>query len=337
MLVAHICRRHFVYFLDGNIWLVFSPPVTDKKDITRVRKVFGIPITILLAALLVGCGQSALSQTEDAATPTAAAPTATTPPTPVATNGAITSGHPCIAGSASDVQIGDLRVSPVGFTNLAYPSGQIPSNLDPSKPYQLTAADMGVPNPPVNPNLDNGYQFAVCNASNTSSHVIASVTTSISAFSAYSGLLNTWLGCNGIYRRPYGVAGGCGGGYAADEILRVSFAPGATTGAEVTATQEDTGNPVSGTGLKSPPLPVSLGPGQMLLVVLRVTPPTAAGTYTFAFGLNYDSVTNAPISTMQPTILDSAAISWNGQNCTKPALLSQIPADDTQNQYVCAP
>lgn len=61
---------------------------------------------------------------------------------------------------------------------------------------------------------------------------------------------------------------------------------------------------------KVPPLPVQLGPGQMLSVALQVTPPTAPGMYTFAFAfaLSYDNLTAAPISTMQPTLYDSAAV-----------------------------
>lgn len=88
---------------------------------------------------------------------------------------------------------------------------------------------------------------------------------------------------------------------------------------------------------KVPPLPVQLGPGQMLSVALQVTPPTAPGMYTFAFALSYDNLTAAPISTMQPTLYDSAAVQWNGQNCTAPALVAQIPTSDTQNRYICAP
>jgi hypothetical protein len=74
----------------------------------------------------------------------------------------------------------------------------------------------------------------------------------------------------------------------------------------------------------------------MLTIDVGVSAPTAAGTYTFAFGLNYDTVSNAPISMTPATLLDSAAVKWGGLNCAKPALLAQIPASDTQNRYVCA-
>jgi hypothetical protein len=225
------------------------------------------------------------------------------------------------------VYIGDLRVSKVGFA-LAYPANQLPANLDPSKPYQLPGNLPNPPNPPVNPS--SNYSLTVCNTSNSASHVIRSLTLRIAAFTAYSGPLNTYQFCDLFYQRPVGATGGgCGGGYALDEQLQASFAADATTGAQVTTTQVDAQN--------APPMPVSLGPGQMLMIVIGVTVPTAPGTYTFAFGLNYDSVTIAPISTTQPTIFDSAAVKWNGGNCTKPALLSQIPASDTTGKYVCAP
>lgn len=269
-------------------------------------------------------------------------PTATTLPTPTtqpteaptaATIGVVDSGHPCSAdtsGQTSYVRIGDLEVSQVGFA-LAYPANKLPSNLDPSKPYQLPDNLPNPPNPPVNPT--GGYSLTVCNTSGSASHVIRSLTVGIAAFSAYSGPLNTYMFCDTFYQRPNGPSGGgCGGGMTLDEQLRASFAANATSGAQVTTTQDN-----SFSGLNAPPLPVSLGPGQMLIIALRVIMPTAPGTYTFAFGLNYDTSTAAPISTMQPTLFDSAAAKWTGSNCTKPALLSQIPASDTTGKYVCAP
>jgi hypothetical protein len=265
-------------------------------------------------------------------------PTATPQPTTITANGAINSGHPCVQNSSSDVYIGDLRVSRVNFL-MGYPAYELPATLAATQPYQLPAhlpVDAnGTPNPPVNPYPN--YGFMVCNTSSATSHVLVGVTVRIAAFSAFNGILNTWQMCDGSYQRPIGAGGGgCGGGYAADEFLKASFAANATTGSQVTATQVSTGS-TGPTGPTATPLPISLGPGQMLIFSLSLTLPTAPGTYTFAFGLNYDAVTAAPISTMQPTIFDSAAVKWNGQNCTKPTLLSQIPASDTTNRYVCAP
>src|SRR5690349_11075102 len=103
-----------------------------------MRKLLVACIACVVTALLVGCAQPSSGHTS----PTASAvPTATTQPTPIATHGAITSGHPCesdASGQVSYVQIGDLKVSQVHFT-LAYPSLELPATLDGSKPYKLPA------------------------------------------------------------------------------------------------------------------------------------------------------------------------------------------------------
>lgn len=315
-------------------WAQVGQAPNNRKGRLLVRRVFSAGILLLLAALISGCGETSTVQSSPTAT---IAPTETLQPTPVATNGAVTSDHPCIAGTSSDIQIGDLRVSHVHFANLAYPSEQLPSNLDPSKPYHAPSSSGDLPDPAVNPNMDNGYEFFVCNTSTSTSHVIVGASIGISGFSAYSGPLNSYQGCDGFYQRPFGVAGaGCGGGSCVDEYLHASFAADATIGAQVSTTQVDTCNTAPGPGTGAPRLPISLGPGQMLTIDVAVSAPTAAGTYAFAFGLNYDTVSNAAISMTPSTLLDSAAVRWGGRNCTKPALLSQIPTSDTQNRYICA-
>lgn len=313
------------------------PPQTQH---TRTRPVLATIAALLLiglaATLFAVFGRPSPSPAQSS-TPTATTqPTATIQPTPTPQPtqntgiGVVNSGHPCstdTSGQTSYVYIGDLKVSKVDFAN-AYPANELPSNLDRAKPYQLPDNLPNPPNPAVNP--ETWYGLTVCNTSATASHVIRTLTVRIAAFSAYSGPLNSYVFCDSYYQRPNGVAGGgCGGGLGADEWLRVNFAANATAGAQVTATQDGTG--------EAPPLPVSLGPGQMLFIALRMTLPTAPGTYTFAFGLNYDAVTSAYVSTMQPTIFDSDAVKWTGGNCAKPALLSQIPASDTTGKYVCAP
>ena len=309
-----------------------------------MRKLLAVCIACIACVamtLLAGCAQPSSGQDSPTA---AAAPTATAQPTPIATHGAITSGHPCetdSSGQVSYVLLGDLKVSQVHFT-LAYPSLQLPSNLDGSKPYKLPANAYDPPNPPVNPNVSSGagYGFTVCNTSGTTSHIIVGVTTSISAFQPYVGQLNVWQFCDSVYARPDGIGGGgCGGANIFDESVQATFAANATTGAQVTATLVGTGDTSEGGGgSDTASLPISLGPGQMLIFTMGVTPPIAAGTYSFAFGLNYDAVTAAPISTMQPTIFDTLAEKWNGQNCTSPTLLSQIPTTVTNppTNYVCA-
>ena len=306
-----------------------------------MRKFLAACIPLLVAILVVGCGASTTAQPGAATpknTPTA---TATVPPTPVATHGVVTSGHPCgddPGGQVSYVRIGDLKVSEAHFM-LAYPARQLPATLDTSRPYKLPANAYDPPSPPVNPHVKggSGYGFVVCNTSAKTSHVIAGVTVGISVFTPHTGKLNVWQFCDPVYARPDGLGGGgCGGAYQYDEALQASFAANATTGAQVTATHV-TGDYPDASDL--PPLPIALGPGQMIVLSLGITPPTAPGTYTFAFGLNYDTVTAAPISSMEPTLFDSAAIKWSGETCTKPALLSQIPTTVTTPpiNYVCAP
>ncbi|HEY1388207.1 MAG TPA: hypothetical protein VGF38_06645 [Ktedonobacterales bacterium] len=305
-----------------------------------MRKLLVACIACVVMTLLVGCAQPSSGQHS----PTVSGiPIATTQPTPVATHGALTSGHPCetdASGQVSYVQFGDLKVSQAHFT-LAYPSLQLPSDLDGSKPYKLPANAYDPPSLPVNPNVGSGagYGLTVCNTSSTASHIIAGVTVSISAFQPYSGQLNVWQFCDSVYARPDGLGGGgCGGANVHDESLQATFAANATTGALVTATLVGSGATSEGSESDAPPLPISLGPGQMLIFSMGITPPIAAGTYSFAFGLNYDAVTAAPISTMQPTLFDTLAQKWNGQNCTSPTLLSQIPTTVTNppTNYVCA-
>ncbi|HKW19938.1 MAG TPA: zf-HC2 domain-containing protein, partial [Ktedonobacterales bacterium] len=285
------------------------PPQTQNSRTRPVLATIAALLLIGLAATLFAVVGRPSTSPAQSSTPTATTlPTATTQPTVTlqptqnTTVGVVNSGHACstdTSGRTSYVYIGDLKVSKVDFAN-AYPANELPANLDQAKPYQLPDNLPNPPNPAVNP--EPWYDLTVCNTSNTTSHVIRGLTARIAAFTPYSGTLNSYMFCDQYYQRPNGVSGGgCGGGLAADEWLRADFAANATAGAQVTATQDGSniGN--------APPLPVSLGPGQMLFMALRMTPPTALGTYTFAFGLNYDSVTSAHISTMLPTIFDSAA------------------------------
>lgn len=308
-----------------------------------MRKMLRVIIPALLVALLAGCGQPVVRHTD---TPTPVIPTpqatATIQPTVVGTPSIVDAGHPCssdTSGQVSYVRIGDLKVSAAAFS-LAYPANALASNLDASRPYPLSDTLPNPPNPPVNPLTQggNGYGFTICNTSSAQRHVIRAITVKIAAFKAYNGTLNSYMFCDMFYQRPDGVTGGgCGGGRTLDEALQADFAAGATTGAQVTAAQVNTGN-ASGdpNGFPTPPLPVALGPGQMLVFALGVTPPTAPGMYTFAFGVSYDAVTAATFSTMPPTIFDSAAVKWNGNNCNTPAMLNQIPANSTA-KYICAP
>jgi len=320
------------------------PYPNNKKGKLLVRRIFSAGILLLLAALIAGCGESTVTQSSGAhptgnLTATAGDPTATA--TPAVTPATLGAGHQCINRDDKPVSLGDLHVTRVIF-EFSYPSYELPAPLDSSKPFPLPANipdNTGTtgPVPPVNPNVGDffGYELDICNTSASASHVINAITVGIAAFTPYSGQLNTWNPCSPAYQRPNGVGGGgCGGGGLDGEGLHATFAPNASTGAQVTAAQVSTGQDANGESV--PPLPIKLGPGQRIGINLGLTPPTALGMYTFAFALGYDNTSAAPISTMPPTLFDSAAIAWSGSNCDAHALLAQIPTSDTQNRYVCA-
>lgn len=340
-------RQRETTMFDSEDTLIQQRTIPPRPRHPRPRPVLATIAALLLVGLTAALfamfsrGSFGPGQT---ATPTATAvpttPTATTTATPQPTQpsapAVVNTGHPCSSdttGQTTYVQIGDLKVSAVQFS-LSYPSHELPASLDRSKPYQLPDNLPSPPNPPVNPptSQGTGYSLTICNTSGSASHVIRGLTVGITNFVAYAGPLNSYSICEGWFTRPNMInGGGCGGGMTMDEQLQASFAADATTGAQVKTTQIDAPN--------APPLPVSLGPGQMLVISFGLTPPTVAGSYTFAFGLDYDEVTAAPISTLQPILFDSAAVKWNGQNCTQPAMLSQIPTAVTNppTNYICAP
>jgi hypothetical protein len=123
--------------------------------------------------------------------------------------------------------------------------------------------------------------------------------------------------------------GGSGGGLQVDEALHATFPVDGAAGASVTAVQTSTGTP------QIPPLPVSLGPGQALILNVGLTRPKANGYYTFGFSVAFDGKPPVHISTMEPTLFDTKAVRWGGQACTKPAMLQQIPTSNPDAKYVC--
>jgi hypothetical protein len=69
-----------------------------------------------------------------------------------------------------------------------------------------------------------------------------------------------------------------------------------------------------------------------MLLEAAMTPPTAAGTYLFAFSVTADGVTSAFVPTQDPVLLDAGARKWSGQACA--AYAAQIPASSSAN-YIC--
>ena len=153
------------------------------------------PTALLTCALLpllalAGCGASSSARASAAATPSP-----TQSPAPTLAPGQITG--PC-APNPHDTHpyypLGDLIVSPLEFTNLAYPSQQLPTGT-PLVPVELTTNDLdhAFPgSPPVNPRLQEpgaGYAFSVCNNSTSRSRVLRGVGVTIESFTPYTGQL----------------------------------------------------------------------------------------------------------------------------------------------------
>ncbi len=84
------------------------------------------------------------------------------------------------------------------------------------------------------------------------------------------------------------------------------------------------------------PLPLSLAPGKWYQVVIGVTPPTAAGTYTFSLGLAVGSAAPVYFATGAPALFAPVTQEWNGKNCEAAAMKAQI-ATSSQSYYICPP
>lgn len=309
-----------------------------------MRSTYRAVALLLLVALLAGCG--ATTATDTASTqPTATTPPAATPSPTVTPIGF----EPCGESfkGRDFVQIGDLFVTRVGMA-LDAPTEKLPDGT-PLKPFHLaTAADLSkyIPNsPPTNPIVDEhragGYGFSICNDSVAQAHVIQSVTVTISAFTAYTGKLNSWQPCDGFYTRQPAMlsttsAGGCAADYFANEYLHATFAASATSGTSVVAQQTGAQDSQDGSQHVTS-LPYALPPGLAIGVLVGLTVPMTPGAYTFAFSLGVDNGSPAAISAMPPALFAPVAHKWNGTACATPAMQSQLPPAGSQAMYWICP
>lgn len=298
-----------------------------------------VALCAVLAATLLGCGSATRAQIgtrQTSATIGTATRAATALPTvPLSQQQACAQNY--TLGTFS--QVGGVIVSPVGL-GLDNPSLQAPDGT-PSKPIQLPAINVTsvFPNSPeVNPQMHEGVSgvaFVVCDGSATASHILQSVRVSIASFTPYTGQLNAWQPCDGVYTKRFGYSpAGCPGDAFYDELLHATFNPGDSAGVSVTAAQTGTtsthGNPAVS------PLPVTLTPGASVSVDVGITVPTAPGTYTFAFSLVVDDAAPVAFSTTDPLLFAPVARWWSGKGCTQPAMLAQIPASAGQDdQFIC--
>jgi len=277
-------------------------------------------LVLLLSLVMAACG----ARTSTATTATASS-TAMLSPTSSATS--------------SPVALSACSGSQALFGHLAYPAVQLPDS-SPLKPMAIDPQKLFGQDPPTNLNLAEtlgGYVFAVCNTSSTVSYTITGVSVRINQLAPYSGSLNAWNSCDGVYRSGSVQDAGCGGGPEfRDEYLHASFPANATNGASISAKQ--TGSAATGPsdGSHTGPLPIVLGPGKTLSFNVGLTPPQSSGIYTFAFGVVIGSAAPVYIATSKPTLLAPVAHKWTGSACKSPAMQSQIPPPtNPPTSYIC--
>jgi hypothetical protein len=174
--------------------------------------------------------------------------------------------------------------------------------------------------------------ITICNTSTTKSHVTASVSVKLSAFTPHSGDLNVWNPCDGTYARPAGVVPlECGERPAIwDETVRANFAANAQIGAIASASLDSSAF-VGDLG----PLPVTLPPGRDMKIGIFVKAPTNAGVYTCAAGITADSAP-LPVTVGQNMQLAPTGRRWTGKACLSPAMQAEIPANSpAETYYIC--
>jgi len=303
----------------------------------RTRRVLALALSLaaLTGVLLTGCASLGPSQPGANATATHAA---TQAPTPLATVTQAQVTQACGSNTYSTgantpfYHVGDLYVS-VTLSGLSYPARKLPDGT-PLQPLQLNDTnDPGLSQqipaqPLVNPDMQSGFIIVVCDAASTA-HTIQRFTARIDSFTPFTGALNSWQPCDGYYSMGAPTGGGCGGAMIANEHLHAAFSvaagAGATTPAAfVSAGADSNGNPY-------PALPTALQPGQSMTLSAEMTPPTAAGSYLFAFSVTADGGTSAFVPTTDSVLLDAAARKWSGPACA--AYTAQIPASSAS--YIC--
>ncbi len=304
-----------------------------------------ILVAIVLVLGSLGCSLPTTGGTTAAqATATATkAPTATPSPTPVPA-ALITK---CFGASASQVghviASGDMLYTQPLMAFLSYPNVMLPDGTSLAKPYKLhnsgpDAYKIDFPTSPItNPSVSNeagGFVFGVCNASAAQTHTLQALTGKITVFAGYAGQLSQWNGCDGTIDSHHQLAGGgCGGATALCMCFHAPFAANAGAGAEVTTTTID--DSLNNPGDHAGKLPFAMAPGQAFFAFLSMDKPTAAGQYTFIFGLQVDGKTS--YSPASPSVLLApVAHKWTGQACqSQPAMLAQITPTVPESYYIC--
>jgi len=284
---------------------------------------------VLVGLLLTGCSTSTRAST-------AGPPTSTPPssPTPLPTVDPAQLPQAC-HDVAPAVRAGGLFAgAQARLGNVSYPHIHLPEGT-PLKPLQVPGVNPQLPSDaPTNPDLralGGGYVVALCNGS-AQPHTIHAVAVRLESVTPYTGQLNEWVFCAAPYTRSFRTGGGgCGGGPGQDEYVHGAFVPTAPPGTVIETTQTP--------GISSDrygKLPWTLPPGAMILIDVGIVPPTAAGYYTFSFGLAIDGATPVFAAVAPATLLAPVAHEWTGDACLAPEMQSQIPpATNPPTFYLC--
>lgn len=309
-----------------------------------------VALSLVMALALAGCEVAGASITGQTASPTATA----TAPTPTQTLSATPSLAPLTtaqlragacgsafpSGAVTNAQgLSVIAQAPLG--NLAYPAVALPANL-PNAPYRLmnTSPAFDPSQPVINPHLavGGGYLLLICDAS-SAAHVVQGAQIALARFTPAATTINQWNPCDGSYNAAYKLAGGtgCGGGDFQNIYASASFPANAGVGATATANQRGANtSDVSGDQINYGPLPVTLRPGQAMSIEVDVTPPTAAGYYTFSLALRVDGAAPTTVAYSPPTLLTSNVRAWDGKACEQPAMQAQIPTSASgAANYLC--
>jgi hypothetical protein len=292
-----------------------------------------LAITAVLIGLLLalaGCGTSVTASrtSSPSASPPPGSPLAPTPLPTVDPTQLLQACHDV----APAVRAGGLFAgAQAHLGNISYPHVHLPEGT-PLKPLQVPSVTPQLSSDaPTNPDLrawGGGYVVALCNGS-AQPHTIHAVVVRLESVTPYAGQLNEWVFCAGPYTRSFPTGGGCGGG-SAQRFMQGAFAPNAPAGTVIVTTQYPRSESRYGK------LPWTLPPGQTILIDVGIVPPTAAGYYTFAFGLAIDGAAPAFAAVAPATLLAPVAHEWTGDACLAPAMQSQIPpATNPPTYYLC--
>lgn len=332
-------------------WPPSSPTETPPRGPSPFRRSLQTLVAVAAVVLLIG-GYVALIQrpkidhgghpTATATSPAQATATSTTT-VPLASAAQIEACRFTPSTSEAVFDLGNGLIVMPHLSGLAYPSYQLPPG-EPLAPLKVSSGDPSgsgqfLPQL-VNPNLrGSGLSLEICNIGQQPI-TIEGVRANIISFTGYSGQLNSWYPCDGMYSGPNQITSGCGGGEATDEVVSATFAAHDGAGAVVNAV-EKSASPAYG------PMPITLPVRKpqskvsgIMLINVRVIPPNTPGEYVFGLSLvtqNRETAFVPAVSARTPILLAPVAHKWDGRACQAPNMASQIPPETNPPTYYICP